>query len=104
MTHVEQAMPVRRTGVASVQSEVRADLVERERVGTERYGTPLQPFNGRSGLRDAYEEALDLACYLKQLLIEEELGGTDSAGNDDMPCGTAGDHAGGGVPGQPVAG
>lgn len=97
-------MPVHRAGVASVQSAVRADLVERERVGVERYGTPLQPFNQRNALRDAYEEALDLACYLKQALIEEELRGIDGAGNDNTRRGAAGDHTGAGATGQPVAG
>lgn len=54
----------------SVQSLVRADLQERERVGVQRYGTPLQPFNGRDALVDAYQEALDLACYLRQAIAE----------------------------------
>lgn len=55
---------------ASIQSMVRDDLLERERLGKERYGTALFPHNGRSALRDAYEEALDLACYLRQALEE----------------------------------
>ena len=77
----EQPMPTR-NGYVSIQSlvrselhgpayaRVRADLEARELVGIERYGTPLQPFNGRDALRDAYEEALDLACYLKQAIVE----------------------------------
>lgn len=56
----------------SVQAQVRADLVERERLGAERYGTALYPRNGRDALLDAYEEALDLACYLKQALLERD--------------------------------
>jgi hypothetical protein len=56
---------------ASIQALVRRDLEERERLGIERYGTPLRPHNGRNALQDAYEEALDLACYLKQALIEQ---------------------------------
>lgn len=55
-----------------MQGAVRRDLEAREQLGIERYGTPLQPHNGRDALRDAYEEALDLACYLKQVLIEQE--------------------------------
>jgi len=31
------------------------------------------PFNGRDALKDAYEEALDLAMYLKQAMIERDL-------------------------------
>jgi hypothetical protein len=42
------------------------DMETRDQVGRQRYGTPLQPFNGRDALRDAYEEALDCAVYLRQ--------------------------------------
>lgn len=58
------------TGAVSIQKLVRADLEAREQVGIERYGTSLQPNNGRDALLDAYEEALDLACYLKQAIVE----------------------------------
>lgn len=68
--HEEQPMPVPQIGADSIQSLVRKDLEERERVGVQRYGTPLQARNGRDALRDAYEEALDLACYLKQAIVE----------------------------------
>lgn len=54
-----------------VQSAVIADIEARREVGIKRYGTPLQPHNGRNALLDAYEETIDLACYLKQRLIEE---------------------------------
>lgn len=56
----------------SVQGMVIDDLMARLRVGVERYGTPLQPHNGRDALRDAYEEALDLACYLRQAIAERD--------------------------------
>ena len=49
-----------------------ADIEARKALGAKRYGTPLQPHNGRNALLDAYEEALDLAVYLKQALIEQE--------------------------------
>lgn len=55
---------------SSIQELVRLDLVHREQVGRARYGTSLYPFNGRSSLVDAYEEALDLACYLRQMIEE----------------------------------
>lgn len=35
----------------------------------EKYGTHLQAGNGRDHLQDAYEEALDLALYLKAEII-----------------------------------
>lgn len=54
-----------------IQSLVIADITRRRVVGIERYGTALQPNNGRNALLDAYEEVLDLACYLKQRLVEE---------------------------------
>lgn len=71
-TYIEQPMPIHQPGVLSVQSMVRRDLESRERLGIERYGTSLQPGNGRNALRDAYEEALDLACYLKQAIMERD--------------------------------
>lgn len=55
-----------------VWSLVIADMQERDRVGRERYGTPLQPFNGRDALADAYAECLDMAVYLRQEMIERE--------------------------------
>lgn len=48
------------------------DMQERDRVGRERYGTPLQPHNGRDPLVDAYQEALDLAVYLRQAIAERD--------------------------------
>lgn len=48
------------------------DVRGRLELGTKRYGTGLQPFNGRNALRDAYEEVLDLAAYLRQKIWEEE--------------------------------
>jgi hypothetical protein len=56
-----------------VQSLVIADVEARRRVGVERYGTPLQAFNGRRVMRDVYDEALDLTCYLRQRLAEDEV-------------------------------
>lgn len=47
-----------------------ADMRERDRVGRARYGTPLQANNGRDPLIDAYQEALDLAVYLRQAIAE----------------------------------
>ncbi len=46
------------------------DIRYRKQKGIETYGTPLQAGNGRDALWDAYEEALDLACYLKQAIEE----------------------------------
>lgn len=51
---------------------VQADIAARDRVGRAKYGTPLQAGNGRDALRDAYEEALDLAFYLRQAIAERD--------------------------------
>jgi hypothetical protein len=47
-----------------------ADMAARDALGRQRYGTPLQAHNGRDALADAYQEALDLAVYLRQHLAE----------------------------------
>lgn len=51
---------------------VQDDLEARLAIGIERYGQPLQPFNGRDSLQDAYEEALDLVVYLKTAIYERD--------------------------------
>jgi hypothetical protein len=71
-THVEQQLPIP-NDKPSIQALVREDLEQREQVGIGRYGTALQPNNGRDALRDAYEEALDLVCYLRQVIEERRL-------------------------------
>lgn len=63
----DQPLPVR-TRERDTQSLVIEDIRDRREVGIERYGTALQPMNGRNNLQDAYEEALDLAMYLKNQL------------------------------------
>jgi hypothetical protein len=56
----------------AVWESVIEDMRERNAIGTLKYGTPLQPFNGRNSLVDAYQEALDLCVYLKQRIIEDK--------------------------------
>lgn len=50
---------------------VAADLMDRKALGARKYGAPLQPHNGRSGLLDWYQELLDACVYARQLLYEE---------------------------------
>ena len=45
---------------------VKADMVERDHLGQQKYNTRLQPHNGRDALVDAYQESLDLVVYLRQ--------------------------------------
>ena len=47
------------------------DMTARDDLGQRRYGTRLQPFNGRNMLADAYMEALDLVVYLKGRIVED---------------------------------
>jgi hypothetical protein len=61
---------------------VQEDLVERARVGKERYGTLLMTHNGRDALVDAYQEALDLVMYLKQSIMERDDAKAEEATED----------------------
>lgn len=76
--HTEQPMPTP-TGAPSVQGMVIADLQVRLQVGIQRYGTALQPNNGRDALRDLYEELLDAACYARQAIAERPREDVDAA-------------------------
>ncbi len=53
-----------------VPSTLLRDMQQRDDFGRQKYGTPLQPFNGRNPIIDAYQEALDLVVYTKQAVIE----------------------------------
>jgi hypothetical protein len=57
-------------GGPDVWALVLDDMAARREVGIERYGTPLQPHNGRDALRDLYEELLDAVAYTRQLIEE----------------------------------
>jgi len=48
-----------------------AETAERQYVkGYEKYGVHLTSFNGRDAAKDAFEEMVDLAQYVKQLELE----------------------------------
>lgn len=68
----EQAAPVKNDS-KPIWEMVIEDMRERDNLGRKRYGTPLQANNGRDALRDAYEEVLDLAVYLKQEIEERKI-------------------------------
>ena len=57
-----------------IQDLVIADMEARKQHGITKYGTALQSGNGRDMLKDAYEEALDLAVYLRGLIDERDHG------------------------------
>ena len=66
----DQPLPIK-SDSPCIQDLVVKDIQERKAVGIERYGTTLQAHNGRDALLDAYQEALDLCCYLRQALYEQ---------------------------------
>lgn len=75
----DQAAPVP-SDRPSAHDLVAEDVMERKAHGLRKYSSLLQPNNGRSFTRDAYEEVLDAAMYLRGLLEEE-------ASNDDLLLG-----------------
>lgn len=56
----------------AVWALVMQDMAERDQFGLDKYGTRLQPFNGRDALVDAYQEALDLVVYLRTAIYERD--------------------------------
>lgn len=72
----DQPAPVSNVNEA-IWDLVVSDMKERDSIGRERYGTPLQGFNGRDALVDAYQEALDLVVYLRQAIWERDFGKGD---------------------------
>ena len=57
---------------ADVATLVCADIEARVAKGERTYGERLRAHNGRNALWDAYQEALDLAIYLRQHIEEQE--------------------------------
>lgn len=68
-----QPPPIRRSGLPSMHALVAADFLNRGDYGLRKYGTKLTVHNGRDALMDAYEEALDLVVYLRQMIEEREI-------------------------------
>lgn len=62
--------PPPKPGQVEIVPLVVVDLEARKAMGVKKYGTPLQSHNGRDALQDAYQEALDLCCYLRQAIEE----------------------------------
>ena len=70
--YIKQERMPQKNNNPSVWNLVLDDMIERNIDGIKKYGTPLQPFNGRDPLKDAYQEALDLAVYLRQAIFERD--------------------------------
>jgi len=64
--------PPKKNSSKSIHDLVIEDILARKSFGLEKYGTVLQANNGRDALMDAYQELLDGACYLKQLIEERK--------------------------------
>lgn len=64
--------PVPKGSGSPILGMVLTDLTNRALEGKEKYGEPLLAHNGRNPLWDAYQEALDLAMYLRQAIEEQK--------------------------------
>ncbi len=62
--------PAPHSGKLTVVDYVLADMAERAAMGVIKHGMPLQTHNGRDALWDAYQEAMDLCMYLRQMILE----------------------------------
>lgn len=67
----EQSPPIPNARPA-VWDLVLADMRDRDAAGRAKYGTPLQPHNGRDPLVDLYQELLDAVVYARQEIQERE--------------------------------
>jgi hypothetical protein len=56
----------------AIQDLVLQDMLARKMIGQQRYGTPLQPHNGRDMMQDLYEELLDACNYIRGMIYERD--------------------------------
>lgn len=66
-----QPAPVK-TSQPAAWDLVMDDMRARDNFGFQKYGTRLQADNGRDSLVDAYQEALDLAVYLRNEIYRRD--------------------------------
>lgn len=67
----DQVIPIP-NGEESSHDVLIREVQARKDLGLKRYGTLLQPHNGRDSLQDAIEEAIDLLVYLIQVKRERD--------------------------------
>jgi len=67
------------------EQEVCKNILDRQQLGIKKYGRTVagNPLTDRQWLQHAYEEALDLAIYLKRLM--QEMDSKYSAKNEQKP-------------------
>jgi hypothetical protein len=70
--HTLDEPPPTRNDWPAIQDLVMADVAKRKEQGITKYGTALQPHNGRDALVDLYQELLDACQYIRQLLFERD--------------------------------
>ena len=64
--------PMPQPGTVEIAPLVLADIQARIEMGRQKYGTTLQANNSRDCLMDAYQEAIDLVMYLRQVIAERD--------------------------------
>lgn len=62
--------PLPKPGELNVQEVLSKAVLERMRYGIDKYGSPLETFNGRDPIRDVWEELLDALTYMTQIRLE----------------------------------
>lgn len=77
MDHLQEQNPPQ-LATGDVWLLVLADMKERRLHGIEKYGVPVQPFNGRDPLIDLYQELLDACVYIRQEIEQRRIGGVPS--------------------------
>ena len=77
MSKAAEKQPKPTPGRLDVGTYVFQDIEERIKAGEQKYGSRLQTHNGRDALWDAYQEAIDLVLYLRQVILEREFENLD---------------------------
>jgi len=72
MPNCPQPDPVKNLGSPAIWDLVIEDMKQRDNIGVSKYGMRLQAYNGRDSFKDAYQECLDLAVYLRQAIFERD--------------------------------
>ncbi len=71
-SEIKDQPPPKPVAGPAIQDLVLEDVIERKRIGIERYGQPVLPHNGRDALVDLYQELLDAVMYTRQLIYERD--------------------------------
>lgn len=87
MPEIVDQPPPEKSDRPQITDLVIVDLEERRRVGIERYGTPLQPHNGRDALVDLYQELQDALLYIRQEIEERSRPASVQATIDELARG-----------------